>query len=275
MPGCYRESRRCALIIGHPGHELRVWGWMRLTRPLVAVLTDGAGHHGRSRLDLSRTVCTAAGATPSEHFGLMSDADVYQALLDGDVERFTGCAAILSDWLIAQGIEVVAGDAVEGYNPTHDLCRAIIDAAVRQASIVRPIETFAFDLTGRPGPPADGADAVAVALDAETLAAKLDTCESYGRAVGGTLLDEIHQMLAAFGSEPFGTEYLRRHDPWTAAAGEHSGGRPFYETYGEQRVSSGHYQQVIRQAEHLEPVQRALRAVGRPRLVAPVQAHSE
>ena len=83
------------------------------------------------------------------------------------------------------------------------------------------------------------------------------------------------QMLAAFGSEPFGTEYLRRHDPWTAAAGEHSGGRPFYETYGEQRVSSGHYQQVIRQAEHLEPVQRALRAVGRRRPVAPVQAHSE
>ena len=32
---------RSALIIGHLGHELGLWGGMNHARPIVAVLTDG------------------------------------------------------------------------------------------------------------------------------------------------------------------------------------------------------------------------------------------
>src|SRR5207253_5484219 len=32
---------RAALVIAHPGHELRVYHWLRLARPSVFILTDG------------------------------------------------------------------------------------------------------------------------------------------------------------------------------------------------------------------------------------------
>jgi hypothetical protein len=34
---------RAALVIAHPGHELRALHWLRLSRPCVFVLTDGSG----------------------------------------------------------------------------------------------------------------------------------------------------------------------------------------------------------------------------------------
>jgi hypothetical protein len=32
---------KAALVVAHPGHELRVFHWLRLARPCVFVLTDG------------------------------------------------------------------------------------------------------------------------------------------------------------------------------------------------------------------------------------------
>ena len=162
----------------------------------------------------------------------------------------------------AHDIEVVVGDAAEGYNPTHDLCRAIFEEAVRQASAVRQIETFAIDLTGPPGPPADGGAALEVVLDADALAAKLRVGQSYAESVGGTLLREIEQILATHGSKPFGLESQRAHYPWAPDADESSSDQPpFYELCGKQRVASGDYQQVIRLSVHVAPVLRALRAM--------------
>src|SRR5437870_2515927 len=44
----------CALVIGHPGHELGIWGWMNKVHPIVAVLTDGSGREQNPfRLQLS------------------------------------------------------------------------------------------------------------------------------------------------------------------------------------------------------------------------------
>jgi hypothetical protein len=39
-----------ALIIAHPGHEIRVHGWLERAKPVVYVLTDGSGRSGQSRL---------------------------------------------------------------------------------------------------------------------------------------------------------------------------------------------------------------------------------
>ncbi|HEX8245140.1 MAG TPA: hypothetical protein VF541_16635, partial [Longimicrobium sp.] len=40
-----------ALVVAHPGHELRVYGWMERARPLVFVLTDGSGSGSEGRLE--------------------------------------------------------------------------------------------------------------------------------------------------------------------------------------------------------------------------------
>ena len=61
---------------------------MRAVAPVVAVLTDGSGHEGHPRLQLSREICIRAKATPSELFGLVTDAAIYQAVLKGDASFF-------------------------------------------------------------------------------------------------------------------------------------------------------------------------------------------
>src|SRR4051794_29308473 len=53
---------RAALVVAHPGHELRVHGWIEAVRPLVHVLTDGSGSSGRSRLESTRRVLGPTGA---------------------------------------------------------------------------------------------------------------------------------------------------------------------------------------------------------------------
>src|SRR3954447_2801474 len=119
-----------ALIIGHPGHELRVHHWIERTRPLVFVLTDGSGHTGVSRLASTTAVLERAGATPGAIYGRLSDPEVYRAILDGNVDLFAGLAAGPAAALAGGGIGCAAGDAVEGFNPGHDACRLVINAAL-------------------------------------------------------------------------------------------------------------------------------------------------
>src|SRR5216684_7212977 len=70
-------ATRSALIVAHPGHELRAHGWLELAKPTVFVLTDGSGRTARSRLGSTRDVLTAAGAKPAGIYRRFTDADVY------------------------------------------------------------------------------------------------------------------------------------------------------------------------------------------------------
>ena len=56
------NSTRPALIIAHPGHELRVHHWLEKTRPLMLVLTDGSGRTAQSRLASTTRILEQAGA---------------------------------------------------------------------------------------------------------------------------------------------------------------------------------------------------------------------
>ena len=63
------------LVIGHPGHELRSYEWMRKTRPTVLVLTDGGGAKNHPRIERTRGVVTQAGAVAGQLFGTFTDRD--------------------------------------------------------------------------------------------------------------------------------------------------------------------------------------------------------
>ncbi len=250
-------DRRCALIVGHPGHELRVWGWMRAARPIVAVLTDGGGHLGRSRLPLSQALCDEAGARASRWFGMTTDAAVYRAILDRDVDFFLSIADRLADMLIAERIEWVAGDASEGYNPAHDICRLVVNRAVRRARGTQAVSNYAFGLVGSPVPEAPGEDWVQLVLTPAERQRKVDAGRRYAAEVGGTLLGELNAMLEQFGATAFAHEYFVP-VPDDRPADDATDVRPFYETYGERQVAAGIYTDVIRFREHMAPLARAL-----------------
>lgn len=113
------ERPRAALVIAHPGHELRVHGWLEAARPSVCVLTDGSGRTGRPRLDSTTKVLDAAGARRGAVYGPFSDGRLYAALLEHEHSPFIRLVEGLASTFVRERVRVVAGDAEEGYNPSH------------------------------------------------------------------------------------------------------------------------------------------------------------
>jgi len=244
------------LVVGHPGHELRVYGWLMTARPIVHVLTDGSGSDGQSRIGSTTALIDDVAATHGTIYGRLSDRDVYRAILARDHRPFIALADELAADLLRHDVGVVAGDAVEGFNPSHDVCRYVINAAVRIASKGngRTIACHAFPLEGAPDSCVNGhpGAAVHVQLDAAMLERKLQAAHAYPE-----LRREVQRTLERFGAEPFRSEWLSPVDladpyGWDPCR------IPFYESYGADRVARGAYRHVITFRDHVRPLADAL-----------------
>ena len=245
-------GRRAAFVAAHPGHELAVLGWLTTARPLVHVLTDGSGHVGQSRAGATEALVTSLGARIAPPFAALSDAAIYRAMMDGDTALFCGLSDALADSLTANGIDLVVGDAREGFNPAHDICRALIDraAALTAARLGRPVLNYAVRLTDwDEATPALDHDAHCVHLELSDALfdAKLAAALAYG-ALG----DEVARALMT-GADRFRSECLVPAPQPDAMAGP-----PHYETVGRERVRQGFYREALLYREHALPVIRAL-----------------
>ncbi len=259
------SSMRSLLFVGHPGHELRVFGWLGSARPLTCVLTDGSGRSGRSRLAATRQTLHETGAVPGPIFGAFTDAGLYAALLAGDTGPFVDLADRLAGLIVDQGLSLVAGDAAEGYNPSHDVCRLLLDAAVDRARRRgAEVTNFEISLIDRPEecPPQARGLALEIRLGDDELGAKLRAARREP-----DLAADVDEALARFGTDAFRVEVLR-----PVPEGREGDGLPdeppFYERHGTRRVRDGKYHQVIRRRDHILPLAGALRStevVGRAR----------
>jgi hypothetical protein len=251
LSGSSWTRRRVVLVVGHPGHELRVHGWLEITRPVVFVLTDGSGHTRRSRLPSTTKLLRRAGARTGSVYGQFTDAEMYGAILAGDATPFIKVARELADAFVAHAVEYVVGDAQEGFNPTHDLCRYLINAAValhkHETGADLPSYEMALDSSPIARPPFSRGRALRIELNPDRLRRKLDAAAHYHE-----LKDEIDAALARFGPEAFRQELLWPVDPrrdFVAFADP-----PFYEQYGQKQVEARVYRQVIRHEEHMLPL---------------------
>src|SRR5437773_601413 len=121
------------------------------TRPSVLVLTDGSGAGGQSRLPSTSRLLAAAGATPGAVFGRLTDRALYAAILARDAGLALGLVDELTTMIVRNGIDYVVADALEGYNPAHDLCHVLVSAAVELAARAgRRVVHLDFPLVGRP-----------------------------------------------------------------------------------------------------------------------------
>ncbi len=247
--------RRAALVVAHPGHELRVHRWLELARPLVFVLTDGSGRSGRSRLAATTEILARCGARPAPVYGLLTDGELYRALLDRREDLFVGLAEQLATALREEAIELVAGDALEGFNPGHDVCRLLLNAAVaRLGAGGWPIDNRDFPLDRAPDSLSEEEreTAIGIRLDAAALARKLAAARSYPG-----LEDEVARALARCGTAAFATEWLRRVGHGLAID-RLMAEPPFYEVHGERQVAAGLYREVLRYRAHVAPVAASL-----------------
>lgn len=252
-------GRRAALVVGHPGHELRVHGWIERARPRVWVLTDGSGHDGRGRLGSTASLLERASARPGGFFGPLSDRAAYELILG----RASGLAwplvEELAASLVGDEIEVVVADAAEGFNPVHDLCRVVVDAAVAVARRRgrRPLASYGFPLEAAPEAPVPGlsSEPVVVELDEPAWRRKLAAAGAYPEMAA-----EVERAFAARGPDAFRREVVREaldSVPLEEVVAE----PPFYETHGERRVAAGHYREVLRLREHFLPLAEEIRSL--------------
>ncbi|HVL69163.1 MAG TPA: hypothetical protein VM364_18035 [Vicinamibacterales bacterium] len=228
---------------------------MSQLRPVVHVLTDGSGSDGQPRIDSTSALLDSVGATRGRIYGGMSDREIYGAILNRDHARFLALAEELAASLVQHGADLVAGDGIEGFNPSHDVCRYIINAAVRLAAAAGlDIQTYAFPLDGAPHAqhapfPANG---LSVRLDDGLLRNKLAAAHAYSE-----LRDEVESALQRFGPEAFRSEYL-----WPVDVSDPYGWDParvpYYESYGAQRVAAGAYEHVLTFKDHVQPLADAL-----------------
>lgn len=250
------RAGRSALFVAHPGHELCVHGWLAAVRPVVFVMTDGSGPHGSPRIDSTRRLIEAAGASVGAIFGTVSDREVYAALLSRDEALFLDLGRRLADTLIADGVDEIVADAAEGYNPVHDVGRYVVDAAVsmlRDSGVTVRNLQFPVVEHHREGPPRAPGD-VRFRLDDDAALRKLQAAVDYHEMAG-----EIGAALSFAGSlDAFRVEdlYLVARDRSAPAWS----GPPHYETVGEERVRLGLYSDVIRYVEHVRPIEHALAA---------------
>jgi len=274
------SNSRAALVIAHPGHELCVYGWLEAVRPQVFVLTDGSGRAGTSRLDSTTKILAQTGARRGSIYGRFTDLNIYEAILDGDFRLFEQLVMELAEALVAAEVEYVAGDAIEGYNPVHDICRLVINAAVDLAGRIggRPIINRDFLLFARHNAPpeAEPAGAILLTLDDDLLARKLGAARSYPELQGEVdamldkkMLDGLRRfpelsahfsdVVANMGKEAYRVESLRLtiSQAWSNCTPSEV---PFYERYGELLVESGVYNRAIRYRDHIMPLAEAIRS---------------
>lgn len=246
---------------------------MEQVRPAVAVLTDGSGNTGVSRVDSTTRLLDAVGAAPADFYGEVTDQQCYAALLGRDHDFFVEIAENLADVLVASRIESVVGDASEGWNPIHDIWRAVIDTAVdmashRLGSAIRNYDFLLFASHSAAAVTADG-DALVMQLDEAAYERKLASGELYSElhaevkaAMTGTTRDlvpspelsaALDARLGGLNRESYRVELLR------PAGARAAAGPRVYEAYGEMMVAAGRYKEAIRHDRHLAPVEASLR----------------
>jgi hypothetical protein len=250
-----RANARTALVIAHPGHELMVHGWVKATKPIVFIFTDGSGHSNQSRLSSTTKVLEEAGARTGHIYGRLTDREAYSAIMHHEFAFFIQIARELSKAFVDERMDYVAGDALEGYNPMHDVCRLTVNAAVALARRANgsDVRNLQFSLVSPETAPhiSSDSDGICLALDDAEFANKMAAANGYPE-----LATEVEVAVNRTSVAALRFEYLR---PVNSNGREQMSQLiPYYELYGGKQVAEGHYKTVLRYKEHIAPLADAL-----------------
>ncbi len=121
-PFSLSDVRRLA-VFGHPAHELAIYGLLQRYRPHVVVITDGGG---AERIEQSKAGLARAGILDRVTYLNFSEASFYDALLDAESDLFLRVAEKLRSEIQRIQPDQLFCDAIEFYNPVHDVTRPIL-----------------------------------------------------------------------------------------------------------------------------------------------------
>lgn len=248
-----RQPGRDMFVGCHPGNELRAFGWISKSKPVVCLLTDGSGSKGRPRLNASIEILQAAGAESGPIFGRYSDLEIYHRLRTHDHWFFINLADELAFHILENGITRVVADAAEGFNPGHEACRMVVDTAIGFA-VQRgcyQVENYAVQMVSPPCAGKGNPQNQVLELDDEALEQKVKLARGFLE-----LSSEVEKAISQFGEDAFRLEVFHR----VTSMLQIQTLEPDYEKFGTARVGSGIYPSVIRYADHIAPLKWALKS---------------
>jgi hypothetical protein len=236
---------RAVLIVAHPGHELLLHHWLERAQPIVCALTDGSGGHAQSRSGRSMAIIQRAGAHVGPVFAAATDREWYRAILTGDRRLFDAAAAQISELCYAQGVTQIVADALEFFNPMHDLCSCLAQHVSMQLLGSGAIELLTYPIER---PDLLNADPNHVyALDDAALRRKLDAAAEYHELTAEVERRRISAIEHLAVERLFSVDINR---VWPRLAPE----EPFYEKYGRDKIERGTYAELITYADHVRPL---------------------
>ena len=117
---------KAAFVFSHPNHELAVFGLLQQLSPSILYLTDGGAG---DRIEQTKSGLSYIGLLDQANFLNHTETAFYDALLECDEGFYRRVLGQLEQWLRAVQPERVFCDAVEFYNPVHDMALPLVLAA--------------------------------------------------------------------------------------------------------------------------------------------------
>ncbi len=229
--------------------------WLTSVRARAYVLTQGSrsGSDSARRRACEQLIASRGGDVAP--WGGVWDKDFYQYVLAGDAAPFVRWTQELAEDFVRREVDLVVADAWQYYNIAHDLTHVMARLAVDRAQEVlgRRIEFLDYPVVPRalaPDEP-DCIEKVVLALDVAQSAAKRESVDAVADVAG-----EAAEIEGIEGAESYCRETLREPPPLSTLL-RTPAVKPLYERFGEERVQSNIYFNVIRWS-HAEQICRAL-----------------
>lgn len=250
------SAARWLFIFSHPNHEIAVFGHVQRLRPHVLYLTDGGGSQrvAESRLGLER-LGLGDQATFLDH----PERSLYDALLARDVAFWRRLASQVAEVIDRVQPDCVAADAVEFYNPVHDMTLPVAEAAVAMSG-ARPA-LYEVPLIFEKRDAAATSYAVQTAIEAGGAAIEL-TPDEWAQKIGswreiyGELRAQLGAVVDALDERSLAREVLHPARPALRQPAREE--RLRYEERGRLLQARGEVADVITHRGHMEPVVQAL-----------------
>lgn len=238
------------LLIGQPGHELKILEWLKTYQPDIVILTKGEGSTRSARLDQSLLLLHELGLQiRTDYLTPLSDEEVYETILAKQGK------ALLKMWfdslhklIKAEQFTALVSESAEGCNLMSELCRILANQLSKQLCLegyeLLNLEFPLIKEVSHNHPPK-----MEMHLNPEQLKDKMDLARHYAQG-DQRFAEKIETAFLDFGETFFKIERLYPAQPTDYEKNQIPISKPEFEIIGEQRQQEGIYKTVIT-SEHL------------------------
>ena len=284
-----------ALSIAHPGHELRLHGFIEQAKPFTFLLADGSGKdipslftnaqdciYNAMMNDLNLSPKELASEkwmrilylsqkvedSPNQY---IKEEEIINEILEQRTGFFIFYINFLATNFIKWNIDYIVSDPREGYNVLHDICSIVTNLAVKLVKKVKDKKIIQYQYALNNKYENIGDDCIHIVLDDLAIERKIKSIVNYHPSVYNELSSYLgeeltEQIKLCSNNKTLVKELLNTADkeifrnehlcPFNTEHGE----IPYYELNGEKLVATGIYPKVISYKKHIIPLKEQLTA---------------